>query len=122
MKIVVTTNASTNEVLHVYSIDYYLERGKTMEEIEKAVLDTNIKNTEWMYQIINVPDNMVEAMKFLLGEDKYVASATIRGLKNKVQNCIDGIEDLKSDLFDMSHYFEDVARDLQKFVKEQEKD
>lgn len=118
MKIVITTNTNTGEVVHVYSVDYYLEKGKTLTQIEDAVLESNSKNSGWAYQIVNVPDNMTEAMKFLLGEDKYVATATIRQLKDKVQNCIDDLEDMKSDLFDMSSYFENVANDLKKFCKD----
>ena len=118
MKILVTTSNITKEVTHVYSVEHYLDKGKTMEQIEDAVLESNTKNTNWVHQIINVPENMEEAMKFLLGEDKYVATATIRQLKDKVQNCIDDLEDMKSDLFDMSRYFENVANDLKKFCKD----
>lgn len=120
MKILITTTKNTGEVVNVYSVDYYLERGKTLTQIEDAVLESNSKNSGREYQIVNVPDNMAEAMKFLLGEDKYVVTATIRQLKDKVQNCIDGLEDMKSDLFDMSSYFENVAVDLKKFCKDNE--
>ena len=118
MKIVITTSTNTGEVVNVYSVDYYLEKGKTLTQIEDAVLESNSKKTSWAYQIVNVPDNMTEAMKFLLGEKKYKVAGTINSLKEKVQNCIDDIEEMKTSLYDMSNYFEDVANDLKKFCKD----
>ena len=122
MKILVTISNNTKEIINVYSYDHYHDIGKTDEQIEEAIKSSQEKNINWTYQSIEVPEEMVEAMKFLLGEEKYVATATIRGLKNKVQNCIEDLEDMKTDLYNMSEYFEGVARDLQKFVKEQKED
>lgn len=122
MKILVTISNTTKEIRNVYSYDHYHDIGKTDEQIEEAIKSSQEKNSNWTYQSIEVPEEMIEAMKFLLGEEKYVATATIRGLKEKVQNCIDELDSMKSDLYNMSDYFEDVARDLKKFVKEQEKD
>ena len=122
MKILVTISNNTKEIINVYSYDHYHDIGKTDEQIEEAIKSSQEKNINWTYQSIEVPEEMVEAMKFLLGEEKYVATATIRGLKNKVQNCIEDLEDMKTELYNMSEYFEGVARDLQKFVKEQKED
>jgi len=122
MKILVTTSTNTKEIIHVYSVDYYLSKGRTMQQIEDAVLESNTKACGWVHQIVNVPDDMTETMKFLLGEDKYKTTATIRQLKDKVQNCIDDLEDMKSELYDMSNYFEEVARDLKKFAEDETKD
>lgn len=122
MKILVTISNNTKEIINVYSYDHYHDIGKTDEQIEDAIKSSQEKNVNWTYQSIEVPEEMVEAMKFLLGEEKYVATATIRGLKNKVQNCIEDLEDMKTELYNMSEYFEGVARDLQKFVKEQKED
>ena len=122
MKILVTISNNTKEIINVYSYGHYHDIGKTDEQIEEAIKSSQEKNTNWSYQSIEVPEEMTEAMKFLLGEEKYVATATIRGLKNKVQNCIEDLEDMKTDLYNMSEYFEGVARDLQKFVKEQNED
>lgn len=109
--------ATNPNILAVWSFNHYLDMGKTEEEITKAV-----ESNSDAYSIVEVPDELSEIFDFILGDRKYVGTATIRSLKQRIEDVIDNCEEIQTEVQGFVDCYESLNRDLEKFVKDLKED
>lgn len=110
-----------NRVSGVRTLKYYLDHGKTEEEIDAVMLDRN-KECGWkIFRSFDISDELCEVFQFMLGEKEYKHYADITDVYSKLKDIKDDIESIRDDTFHMSEFLEDTIKDVEKLVPEEDK-
>ena len=106
MKIVVSYKKD-GTIWNVYSFDYYIDKGKSIEEIEAAIKETNDATGYGQFKSFEFSDEIGEVITMLLGEKKYKRYKSINDVYDKLEEVNDLISGVQSDIFDAA---EDLER------------
>ena len=112
MKIIVNTTKE-GEVSDVRNFTYYQDKfRKTDQEIIDATKKSNEQADYERFKIIDVPDNLLEVIKFLLGDDQYKTTHKL----DEIYHCLEDIETtisrMQGDLYDTCNWIEDTAKKI----------
>lgn len=102
MKICISySSADHDRILRIESLDYWVARGKTEEQVDRAVAE-RVKKDGWdCFRIMEVTGEMEDVLRFLLGEDEYKAHSNITDVYDELCELRDNLESVQSGIFDM---------------------
>ena len=102
----------------IWRVDLYsrwIDKGKTDEEIEQSVEKYNNAAGECTCQIIELPDEMVEVIDFLTGDNKYKRYADMDELDSSMQELSADINNIHDDVWNMRESMEHIEEMFKKF-------
>ena len=102
----------------IWRVDTYarwLLKGKTEEEIEQSVEKYNNATGGCTCQIIELPDEMVEVIDFLTGDNKYKRYADMDELDSSMQELSADINNIHDDVWNMRESMEHIEEMFKKF-------
>lgn len=99
----------------VTKVDTRIPADKSSEEIAKLidVFNSNIENKS-SCKIVCVDDLIYEAIKFLLGEDSYATTYTIRSVIHRLEELKSDVGDLDYEIRGTCDIIDDYVNDLSK--------
>lgn len=101
MKIYISyTNADHGRIHRIESLDYWVARGMTEEQVDRAVAEQGKKAGWDCFRIMEVTGEMENVLRFLLGENEYKAQSNITNVYNTLRELQDDLESMHSDIFD----------------------
>lgn len=110
-----------NRIRGVQTLSYYLDKGKTEADIDKAVEERN-KECGWeLFRTFEVSDEMEAVFRFMLGEKEYKRLADITALYEKLKDIKDDVDSMRDDTYQMSEYLESTIKNVEKLVPEEDR-
>lgn len=121
MKILVYYKKSDNTVTRVETRDKYSK--KTDAEVEEAISEyNNNSNNNIRIEYIEVPENLSEAISFLLGEAKYKTTWTIHDLIERLDDFSSTISNIEDDISHCRWNVEKLVEEGRKIIKPEEEE
>lgn len=124
MKIIVCYTKEGN-IRRIDDMQVFLDKGRTEKEILDAAEEQN-SNPEKYYgmrwEFVDVPENLVQPLAFLLGKDKYKRCSNIDDLLGQLDTIKDILETVSTDVYDCSDYLREMIQDVKKVAKDEEDD
>lgn len=124
MKIIVCYTKEGN-IRRIDDMQAFLDKGRTEKEILDAAEKQN-SNPEKYYgmrwEFVDVPENLVQPLAFLLGNDKYKKYSDINDLLGQLDTIKDILEAVSTDVYDCSDYLREMIQDVKKVAKDEEDD
>lgn len=116
MKILVYYKKSDNTVTRVETRDKYSK--KTDAEVEEAISEyNNNSNNNIRIEYIEVPENLSEAISFLLGEAKYKTTWTIHDLIERLDDFSSTISNIEDDISHCRWNVEKLVEEGREIIK-----
>lgn len=110
-----------NRICSIQTLGYWLAKGKTEEEIDKAVADRNKEAGFDYFRTMEVTDEMEAVMRFALGENEYKAYSDITAVYEKLKSVEADLDSMREDCYDMSRYVEDTMKKVVELVPEEDR-
>jgi hypothetical protein len=109
----IVNSGDDGTILSVHTFDFYINRGKTEEEIYRAIENSNktSPNSRYRIQYYDNPDD-IEVFNFILGEKGYIQTKQINDLIEKLDSIHDMIESVGSDVYDIENSVSSMIKDL----------
>ena len=109
----IVNSGDDGTILSVHTFDFYINRGKTEEEIYRAIENSNktSPNSRYRIQYYDNPDD-IEVFNFILGEKGYRQTKQINDLIEKLDSIHDMIESVGSDVYDIENSVSSMIKDL----------
>ena len=120
MKICIVKNEN-GEVYSVHSSEFYNEKKIDDERIIEVSKKENENAGYEKYVNINIPENLEEVFRFLLGEEKYKTQKSLRTVCSQLKDIKESLESIQTDVFDTESFLEDTLRKIEK-INEDEND
>ena len=104
MKIIICyTNQDHNMILSIQSFETYLKKGKSVKDIENAIISSN-KEAGWeKFRLLETTGDMEPVMRFCLGEDEYKRYYDISSLFEKLCEVENQLDDFGYDFSNLSY-------------------
>ena len=121
MKIHVQYNYDKHdEIGSVHTLSYYLNKGKTEEWLLNAIAERN-KEVGWeMHKYIEVPAEIENLFRFMLGENEYKWYHDVEHVYQKLKDAEHDLDSMRDDCFHMSEYIEGVIKEVKELIPEDE--
>lgn len=121
MKILVYYKKSDNTVTRVETRDKYSK--KTDAEVEEAISEyNNNSDNNLRIEYIEVPENLSEAISFLLGEAKYKTTWTIHDLIERLDDFSGTLSSIEDDISHCRWNVEKLVEEGRKIIKPEEEE
>ena len=112
-------NENHNIICAIYSLTYYIRKGKNEEQCVAAAEQRN-KEAGWeRFRFIEVPEQMEEVIDFLLGENQYKFYNDITAVKDELMDITGSMEEVNAELSDISSKMENIWSKLEKLENKQ---
>lgn len=124
MKIIVCYTKEGN-ICRIDDMQVFLDKGRTEKEILDAAEKQNSNPEKYYgrrYEFVDVPENLVQPLVFLLGGDKYKKYSDINDLLGQLDTIKDILEEVSTDVYDCSDYLREMIQDVKKVAKDEEDD
>ena len=124
MKIIVCYTKEGN-VRRIDDMQVFLDKGRTEKEIFDAAEEQNSNPEKYggaRWEFVDVPENLVQPLAFLLGKDKYKRCSNIDDLLGQLDTIKDLLEEVSTDVYDCSDYLREMIQDVKKVAKDEEDD
>ena len=122
MKIYVNYDYDNHEMIRgVQTLDYYLGKGKTEEEINAALVSSNKADGFERFRCFELPDELVPVFRFSLGEKEYKHYSDITDLYNVLRDLNDNIESIQTDCYDACNAIEASIKRVENLVPEEDR-
>lgn len=124
MKIIVCYTKEGN-IRRIDDMQAFLDKGRTEKEILDAAEEQNSNPEKYgglRWEFIDVPENLVQPLAFLLGKDKYKKCSNINDLLGQLDTIKGLLETVSTDVYDCSDYLREMIQDVKKVVKDEEDD
>lgn len=116
MKILIYNKKSDNTVTRVESRDKYSK--KTDAELDKAISEyNNNSDNNIRIKYIEVPENLSEAINFLLGEAKYKTTWTIQDLIERMDDFCGTLSSIEDDISHCRWSVEKLVEEGREIIK-----
>ena len=90
-------------ILSIQSFETYLKKGKSVKDIENAIISSN-KEAGWeKFRLLETTGDMEPVMRFCLGEDEYKRYYDISSLFVKLREVENQLDDFGSDFSNLSY-------------------
>lgn len=121
MKILIYNKKSDNTVTRVETRDKYSK--KTDAELDKAISEyNNNSDNNLRIEYIEVPENLSEAISFLLGGAKYKTTWTIHDLIERLDDFSDTLSNIENDISHCRWNVEKLVEEGRKIIKAEEEE
>lgn len=114
-------NKDRNRINSIRTLDYYLAKGKTEEQIDSLVAQRNKEAGFDYFRIMEVTGEMEAVMRFVLGAKEYKSYADITAVYEKLKIVGADLSSMREDCYDMSRYVEDIMKKVVELVPEEDK-
>jgi hypothetical protein len=124
MKIIVCYTKEGN-IRRIDDMQVFLDKGRTEKEILDAAEEQNSNPEKYggaRWEFIDVPENLVHPLAFLLGKDKYKRCSNIDDLLGQLDTIKDLLEEVSTDVYDCSDYLREMIQDVKKVARDEEDD
>jgi len=116
MKILVYNKKSDNTITRVETRDKYSK--KTDVELDKAISEyNNNSDNNLRIEYIEVPENLSEAISFLLGEAKYKTTWTIHDLIERLDDFSYTLSNIENDISHCRWNVEKLVEEGREIIK-----
>lgn len=99
----------------LYSVKSCEDSKFTDQEIVERVKDMNEKAGREAYKLYDVPEEMEEVIRFLLGEKKYKRYADIDDLDNSINELDNSVKNSYETLYDLAAEMDWLKGEFEKF-------
>ena len=106
----------------VQTLDYWLAKNKTEQDIDAAVVKRNAEEGWQMFRSLEVSDEIAAVLRFALGENGYKYYSDITDVYNKLREIENDLDSMRDDCFHMSEVVESTVKQVRELVPEDERD
>ena len=122
MKIYITYDYEDhNRIRSIKTLEYFISRGNTEEEIDAKVKSANEKDGFETFKKLEVSDEIASVLRFALGEDEYKTYAEITDVYDRLNDIKCDLDSMQSDCFHMCEYVESAMNEVKDLVPEDER-
>ena len=122
MKIIINYDCEDHNIIRgVRTLDYWLAKNKTEQQIDEAIAKRNAEVGWELYKTMEVTDEMANIFRFMLGENEYKTYADITDVYDKLRNIQDDLDSMRDDVFHMSEWVDSAAKKVEALVPEEDK-
>lgn len=113
MKIIICyTNQDHNMILNIQSFETYLKKGKSVKDIENAIINSN-KEAGWeKFRLLEIFGETEQVMRFCLGEDEHKRYYDVSSLYEKLREVENQLDDFGSDFSNLSYEMESAREKI----------
>lgn len=120
MKICVVKDEN-GDIYSVHSFEFYNERRINDERIIEFCKKENENAGYEKYVNVDIPENVEEVFRFLVGEEKYKTQKSLRTVCTYLKDIKESLKSIQTDVFDIESFLEDTLRKIEE-IKEGEND
>lgn len=110
-----------NRICSIQTLEYFLAKGKTEEQIDKLVAERNKEVGFDYFRAMEVTDEMEAVMRFALGENEYKVYSDITNVYDKLKSIEADLDSMREDCYDMSRYVKDTLKKVVELVPEEDR-
>ena len=123
MKLYITYDREERTVIrYVQTLDYFIEQGKTEEEIDALVTKHNEEMGLENIHPVEIDKGLNPLIEFLIGEKGYKSYRKITSVYNKLREIQDDLESMRTDTFEMSEWVESALKEVKELVPPEDRD
>ena len=123
MKLYITYDREERSVIrYVQTLDYFIEQGKTEEEIDALVAKHNEEMGWENIHPVEIDKGLNPLFEFLIGEKGYKSYRKITSVYNKLREIQDELESMRTDTFEMSEWVESALKEVKELVPPEDRD
>ena len=123
MKLYITYDREERtQIRYVQTLDYFVEKGRTEEEIDALVVKNNEELGWENIHSVEIDNNLNPLFNFLIGEKGYKSYRNITTVYNKLCDIQNDLESMRDDTFHMSEFLEETIKEVKELVPPEDRD
>lgn len=118
MKAIITKYHENGKIARIDLMSFYTKKGKTEQEICDLIEKYNLEDDSIKYELIEIEGSILEAFKFLMGEDEYKMSYQIEDIVSAIKSFRDNLDDVNDSINEVYGLLDGCKKDIEKLGKQ----